>query len=57
MTFMKNVCGKEDEKRRLPCYHWGIETEMEMVGAMVAHSILQRGPGFKCIHPALKVCY
>ena len=24
-----------------------------MLGAMVAHSILQRSPGFKCIHPAL----
>ena len=45
MTFTKSVYGKQinsffREKSRLPCYHWGIETEMEMVGAMVAHSIL-----------------
>ena len=41
------------EKRRIPRYHWGSEEDLEIVGYMIAHSLLQRGPGFPCIHPGL----
>ena len=30
-----------------------LEFELEMAGAMVAHSILQGGPGLPCLHPAV----
>ena len=36
--------GQED--RRVPKCHWGSAFELEMAGAMVAHSILQGRPGF-----------
>ena len=41
------------EGRKVPKSHWGGTTELEMAGAMVAHSMLQGGPGFPCIHPAM----
>ena len=43
--------GQED--RRVPKCHWGSAFELEMAGAMVAHSILQGGPGLPCLHPAV----
>ena len=43
--------GQED--RRVPKCHWGSAFELEMAGAMVAHSILQGGPGLPCLHPAI----
>ena len=42
-----------DEGRKIPRSHWGGATELEMAGAMVAHSMLQGGPGLPCIHPAM----
>ena len=41
------------EGRKIPRSHWGRTTELEMAGAMVAHSMLQGGPGLPCIHPAV----
>ena len=43
--------GQED--RRVPKCHWGSTFELEMAEAMVAHSILQGGPGLLCLHPAV----
>ena len=41
------------DERRIPKCHCGAETELEMVGCMTGHSVLQRGPGLPCLHPAL----
>lgn len=41
------------EDRRIPRCHWGSETELEMAGAIMAHSILLGGPGFPCLHPTI----
>lgn len=43
--------GSDD--KRIPKCHWGSAAQMEMAGAVVAHSILQGGPGIPCIHPAI----
>lgn len=40
-------------ERRVPRCHWGSEESLEIVGCMIAHSLLQRGPGFPCLHPGL----
>ncbi len=32
---------------------WGTERDFEMAGLMVAHSILQGGPGLSCLPPVL----
>lgn len=37
----------------LPRSHWGAETDFEMAGAAVAHSILSSGLGFPFFHPAV----
>ena len=42
-----------EDTRRVPRYHWGADVNLQIVGAMIAHSVIQRGPGFPCIHPAL----
>lgn len=42
-----------EEGRRIPRNHWGSSTELEMAGAMVAHSLLQGGPALPCLHPAI----
>ena len=39
-----------EDTRRVPRYHWGADVDLEFV---VAHSYLQRGPGFPCIRPTL----
>lgn len=39
--------------RLVPRNYWGIESEMEMAGAAVAHSLLLGGPGFPVLHPAV----
>lgn len=39
--------------RRVPRCHWGSEESLEIVGCMIAHSLLQRGPGLPCLHPGL----
>lgn len=39
--------------RLVPRNHWGIEAELEMAGAAIAHSVLLGGPGFPVIHPAV----
>ena len=39
--------------RLVPKNHWGVETDFEMAGAAVGHSILLGGPGFPYLHPAL----
>ena len=41
------------DERRIPKCHWGSAPQMEMAGAVIAHSILQGGPGMPCIHPAI----
>lgn len=32
---------------------WGFEEKYKMVGAMIAHSVLQGGPGFSCLYLAI----
>lgn len=39
--------------RLLPKCQWGDDTEYRIAGVAIAHSILQGGPGFSCLHPAL----
>ena len=41
------------DERRIPKCHWGSAAQMEMAGAVIAHSILQGGPGMPCLHPAI----
>ena len=41
------------EDKRIPKCHWGSETELEMAGAIMAHSLLLGGPGFPCLHPTI----
>ncbi len=31
---------------------WGMEPMYEMMGSLIAHSLLQNGPGLKCLSPA-----
>lgn len=42
-----------EEGRKVIKCHWGGATELEMAGAMVAHSLLRGGPGLPCLHPAM----
>ena len=51
-------CANDDwlegaEDKRMSRCHWGSELELEMAGAMMAHSILLGGPGFPCLHPTV----
>ena len=46
-------CFEGCEDRRIPRCHWGSDTELEMAGAIIAHSILLGGPGFPCLHPMI----
>ena len=39
--------------RLLPKCQWGDNTEYRIAEVTIAHSILQGGPGFSCLHPAL----
>lgn len=41
------------EERWIPKHEWEMERWFEMVGTMIAHSVLLGGPGFPCIHPAM----
>lgn len=41
------------DDKRMPRCHWGSESELEMAGAMMGHSILLGGPGFPCLHPTV----
>ena len=47
------LVGIGQEDRRVPKCHWGSTFELEMIGAMVAHSVLQGGPGLPSLHPAV----
>ena len=40
-------------ERLVPKSHWGCESNFQLVGAIIAHSVLQSGPAFPCIHPAI----
>ena len=42
-------------ERLVPKIEWGFEDKYKLVGAMIAHSVLQGGPGFACIHPAIYI--
>ena len=42
-----------NSERLLPKNIWGHECELKMAGAAVAHSVLQGGPAFSCLHPAV----
>ena len=46
-------CFEGSERRRMPRCHWGSAVELEMAGAMIAHSMLQGGPGLPCLHPVV----
>lgn len=50
---MNDECFEGKEEKRIPRSRWGSELELEMAGAMIAHSILLGGPGFPCLHPAV----
>ena len=39
--------------RCVPKKEWGTDSMYEMMGALVAHSILQNGPALKCLSPAV----
>lgn len=41
------------DHRLVPKNYWGCDTEFEMAGAAVAHSLLLGGPGFSVLHPAV----
>ena len=43
----------EVQSRLLPKCQWGDDTEYHIAGVAIAHSILQGGLGFCCLHPAL----
>ena len=46
-------CFEGTENRKIPRFNWGLEIQLKMAGAMIAHSVLQGGPGLPCIHPAI----
>ena len=43
----------QGQKQLVPKIEWGFEDEYKLVGEMIAHSVLQGGPGFAFIHPAI----
>ena len=43
--------GKND--RQIVKKDWGLEVLCEMFGMIVAHSIMQEGPGFPCLSPCM----
>ena len=41
------------EFRRVPKKDWALEHWFEMAGMIISHSLIQRGPGFPCMCPAV----
>ena len=44
---------EDEDDRRIVKKEWGLEFMYEIAGMLVAHSILQDGPGFPCMSPAM----
>ena len=42
-----------ENDRRIVKKDWGLEVICEIFGMMVAHSIMQEGPGFPCLSPCM----
>ena len=42
-----------DDKNRVPKKEWSLEGIFEVAGMLVAHSLLQDGPGLPCLCPAI----
>lgn len=42
-----------DDDRRMLRKDWGMESTYEVMGSLVAHSILQNGPGLQCLSPTV----
>ena len=42
-----------EPSRRVVKKDWGLEMLYEVAGLMVAHSVLQEGPGFPCLSPSM----
>ena len=56
IAYFKNIQEElfEGQSNRLvPKNHRGSDSELEMAGAAIAHSLLLGGPGFKVVHPAV----
>lgn len=52
--FEANICLFEGEDdRRIIKKDWGLEVVCEIFGMVVAHSIMQEGPGFPCLSPCM----
>lgn len=47
-----NLLEGEDDKRMIK-KDWGLESVYEMLGSLTAHSILQNGPGLRCLSPVI----
>ena len=47
-----NLLEGEDDRRMIK-KDWGMESTYEMMGSLVAHSILQNGPGLRCLSPVI----
>ena len=50
---VRNEFFEGNSERLVPKNIWGHDNEFKMVGAIIAHSALQGGPAFCCIHPAV----
>ena len=42
-----------ESNRRVPKKDWGLELMFEICGIMVAHSVLNEGPGLPCLSPCI----
>ena len=42
-----------DDRRRVVKKDWGMEPMYEIMGTMVAHSVLLGGPGLPCLSPCM----
>ncbi len=47
-----NLLEGEDDRRMFK-KDWGMESVYEMMGLLIAHSILQNGPGLRCLNPVV----
>ena len=44
---------EEEDDRRVPKKDWAREVMFKVVDMLIAHSLLQQGPGFTCLSPAV----
>ena len=51
--YIKKELFEGQENRLLPKNVWGADTNYQMAGAAIAHSLVLGGPGFGVIHPAV----